>query len=58
MGLSSVFIPDHKRRRGDQDDGVIFLLRSGLGLGNSLGLVQAHASRLARVELARSSVHS
>ena len=22
MGLSSISIPDHKRKRGDQDDGV------------------------------------
>ena len=30
--------------------GVIILLRSGLGLGNSLGFVQAHVSRFARFQ--------
>ena len=30
--------------------GVIILLRSGLGLGNSLGFVQAHVSRSARFQ--------
>ena len=30
------------------------LLRSGLGLGNSMGFVQAHVSRFARFQLARS----
>ena len=49
---SRVSIPDHKRRRGDQDDGVIILLRSGLRLGNSLRFVQAHVSRFARFQLA------
>ena len=59
MGLSSVFIPEHNR------GGVVirmivvtFLLRSGLGFGNSLGLVQARVSRFARVEIAGGSVHS
>ena len=30
---------------------VLILLRSGLGLGDSLGFVQAHVSRFARVQL-------
>ena len=30
----------------------LILFRSGLGLGNSLGFVQAHVSRFARVQLA------
>ena len=34
--------------------GDIILLRSGQGLGNSLGFVQAHVSRFARCQLARS----
>ena len=29
---------------------VMFQLRSGLGLGNSLGFVQAHVSRFARFQ--------
>ena len=37
VGFSSVSIPDHKRRRGDQDDGGRILFASGLGLGNPLG---------------------
>ena len=32
--------------------GVIILLRSGLGLDNSLGVVQAHVSSLALFQLA------
>ena len=34
MGLSSVSIPDHKRRRGDQDDGGHnpAQIRTGVGL--------------------------
>ena len=34
VGLSSVSVPDHKRRCGNLDDGRYILLRSGLGLGN------------------------
>ena len=34
--------------------GVMILLRSGLGLGISLGFVQAHVSRFARFQLASS----
>ena len=33
MGLSSVSIPDHKRRRGDQDDGGCNLVRIRTGVG-------------------------
>ena len=33
VGLSSISMPDHTRRRCDQDDGGYILLRSGLGLG-------------------------
>ena len=47
VGHSSVSIPDHKRRRGDQDDG-------GYNPAPSLGFVQAHVSRSARFQLARS----
>ena len=52
MGFSGISILGHKRTRGDQDDGDIILLRSGLGLGDSLGFVQAHVSRFARFQLA------
>ena len=38
--------------------GDIVLLRSGLGLGNSLGFVQAHVSRFARFQLARSCMQA
>ena len=38
--------------------GDMFLFRTGPGWDNSLGSVQAHVSRFARVELAGSSVHS
>ena len=35
-----------------------FLLRSGLGLGNSLGFVHAHVSKFARFQLARSCMQA
>ena len=38
--------------------GDIILLRSGLGLGNSLGIVHAHVSRFARVQLACSCMQA
>ena len=50
VGHSSFSIPDHKRRRHNQDVGEIILLKSGLGLGNSPGFVQAHVSKFARFQ--------
>ena len=38
--------------------GDLILLRSGQGLGNSLGFVQAHVSRFARFQLARSCMQA
>ena len=49
MGLSSVSIPDHKRRRGDQDDGGY---NPAQIRDNSLGLCRP-VSRFARFQLAR-----
>ena len=56
-GLSSVSIPDHKRRRGDQDDGGYNPAQVRTGVGNSLGFVQAHVSRFTRFQLACSCMH-
>ena len=48
VGHSSVSIPDHKRRRGDQDRGGSHPAQVRTGVGQLPGFVQAHFSRFAR----------
>ena len=47
VGFSDVFIPDHKRRRRDQDDEGYIPAQERTGVGYFPGCVLIHVSRLA-----------
>ena len=57
-GHSRVSIPDHKRRRCDQNDGRYNPAQVRTGVGNSLIFVQTHVSRFARFQLACSCMQA
>ena len=49
VGFSGLSMPDHSWRRCDHADGALFMSMTELGSVISLGCVQAHVSRFARL---------